>query len=133
MSEIDEIESCLQSAIGAMNAAADAHKQSEIVLKNAALSVSELRKSLVEAKDARDRKLPQCKIVRRGRWRDGEPLDACISGVTNGGMLRVRVNGADGIELYAWDQLMGEYHARSRQFPGYLRDVPPEFMPESAK
>ena len=133
MSEIEEIESCLQSAIGAMNAAADAHKQAEIVLKNAALSVSELRKALVEAKEARDRMLPQCKIVRRGRWRDGEPLDACITGVTNGGMLRVRVNGADGIELYAWDKLMGEYRARSRRFPGYLRDVPSEFMPESAR
>jgi hypothetical protein len=46
-------------------------------------------------------------------------------------MLRVRVNGSDGIELYVWDKLMGEYHARSS--PGYLRDVPPEFMPESAK
>lgn len=133
VSEIDEIESRLQFAISAMNAAADVHKQTEVALKEATLSVSELGRALVEAKEARDRALPQCKIVRRGRWRDGEPLEACIVGVTNGGMLRVRVNGADGIELYAWDQLMGEYHARSRQFPGYLRDAPPEFMPESAK
>lgn len=133
MSEIEEIESRLQFAVAKMNDAADAHKQTESALREATLAVSGLRKALDEAKKAADRKLPQCKIVRRGRWSDSAPIDACITGVTNGGKLRVRTIGADGVELYAWDKFMGKYHAQSRQFPGYLRDVPPEFMPESAR
>lgn len=126
MSEIEEIESRLQFAIAKMNAAADAHKQTEIALREATLSVSGLRKALDEARRAEDRKLPQCKIVRYSVRQD-YAVDACIVGLTKGGMLRVRQIGADGVELFKWSGSRHESRAGAWWKKDYLAKVPAEF------
>lgn len=129
MSEIDEIESRLQFAISAMNAAAEVHKQAELSLREATLSVYRLREALDEARRADDRKLPQCKIVRYGRWRNCT-IDGCIVGATKSGMLKVRVIGGDENELFRWNDRTARFALRSKLFShgkDYLRDVPAEY------
>lgn len=131
--QIKEIERKIEAARAEQSRADAEHKKATAALREADSAVTILLAQLRTLREAEDRKLPQCKIMEVQTWRKGRLLDACICGVTKKGMLRVRQIGSEHVDLFAWDKLQQEYRARSRDFYGYLRDVPPEFMPEYAR
>lgn len=133
--EIKEIERKIAEARLVQALAADVHKKAEEDLRAADADVGKLIGELRKAQEAADRKLPQCKIVRTSRWSNSSAVDACIVGTTKTGMLRVRQIGFDDVELFKLACDTGRYESRGGLSwnKDYLLDVPPEFMPESAK
>lgn len=131
--QIKEIERKIEAARAEQSRADAEHKKATATLRDADSALAILLTQLRTLREAEDRKLPQCKIVRTSRWHNSSAVDACIVGTTKTGMLRVRQIGCDDVELFAWDSHARHYGARSRVGRGHLRDVPPEFMPESAR
>lgn len=127
MSEIEEIESRLQFAIATLREAQEVKRDADEKVREAGLALSAARARLVKAKEAIDRKLPQCKMVQVQSWRPDRMVEACIVGVTKGGKLRVRPILGDHVALFSWRVTAGRYEASSRDFRGYLIDVPAEY------
>lgn len=110
----------------ALREAQEVKRDADEKVREAGLALSAARARLVKAKEAIDRKLPQCKMVQVQSWRPDRMVEACIVGVTKGGKLRVRPILGDHVALFSWRVTAGRYEASSRDFRGYLIDVPAE-------
>ena len=127
MSEIRAIKQKIERLQIALREAQQLQKKKKKKVRAADLALTSARAKIVRTKEAMDRKLPQCKMVQVQSWRPDRMVEACIVGVTKGGKLRVRPILGDHVALFSWRVTAGRYEASSRDFRGYLIDVPAEY------
>lgn len=127
MSEIRAIKQKIERLQIALREAQELKRQADEKVRAADLALTSARAKIVRTKEAMDRKLPQCKMVQVQSWRPDRMVEACIVGVTKGGKLRVRPILGEHIVLFSWRAIPGQYEASSRDFRGYLIDVPAEY------
>lgn len=127
MSEIRAIKQKIERLQIALREAQELKRKADEKVRAADLALTSARAKIVRTKEAMDRKLPQCKMVQVQSWRPDRMVEACIVGVTKGGKLRVRPILGDHVALFSWRVTAGRYEASSRDFRGYLIDVPAEY------
>lgn len=116
---IKQIEAHLKAARQDLEDAKEAAKEASTV-------VHTLESALKAAKVERDNKLPRCEIAANLGLHEST-VRACIVGKTPSGLLRVRVLGADKVELF---KRQGNEYVSREEYHGWrdrLKNLPPEY------
>lgn len=101
-------------------------EDAEEAVEDARAVVHTIEGSLRAAKVERDKKLPQCEMAANLGLREST-VRACIVGKTPSGLLRVRVLGADKVELF---KRQGNEYVSRGEYLGWrdrLKNLPPEY------